>query len=315
MDAHESRNITIVTPKGERVIPYNDNLIWLPLFYALPEELVKKRPGYLDIPRNIHQLMDSPEHMVLIKEEAFLELVWDCYAWAVWQFIQVPKKDGTYQNIPGTWDNYSGDFPLWRWVYEIVSHIRAKFETDLDMGMKRLIYMKKWEKVPMLSFQQFGNMVGNLTDMIVSEQNWQPTIDEIWKNRQIEDYDGSSTHSRDFMRSWTHSRTAKHVSIEELMETGEKVDGDVLFEIEDPRSQFEEKVVGEMQMEQFRNGLTERDKTILQMRYEGHSLQEIADKVGFKTASAVKKHIDKIAGNYEDFVGDEFSSFLNKHIK
>lgn len=315
MDAHDSRNITIVTPKGERFFPYNDNLIWLPLFYALPEELVKKRPSYLNVPRNIHQLRDSPEHMALIKDEAFLELIWDCYAWAVWQFIKVPKKDGTYQNIPGTWDNYSGDFPLWRWAYEIVSHIRAKFKTDLDWGMKRLIYMKKWEEVPMLSFQQFGNMFGNLTDIIVAEQNWQPTIDEIWKNRQIKDYDGSSTHSRDFMRSWTHSRTAKHVSIEELMQTGEKVDGDVLFEIEDPRSQFEEKVVGEMHMEQFKAGLTERDKIILQMRAEKYTMQEIADKVGFKTPSAVKKRLEQITGSYENFVQEEYNTFLDEHTK
>jgi hypothetical protein len=217
MKAYESRNLYIVTPKGTRKIPYDHNLIWLPLFYAIPEELLEKRSIYLKIPRNIHQLMDSPEHMALIEKEAFLEFVWDCYAWAVWQAFRVPKNDGTYQSIPGTWDNYSGDFPLWRWSYKVVVHIRAKFETELELGMERLIRLKKWVEVPTLSFQQFINMVGNLTDMIVAEENWQPMIDEIWKNRQIEDYDGSSTHSRDFMRSWTHSRTAKHISIEELM--------------------------------------------------------------------------------------------------
>ena len=315
MKAYESRNLYIVTPKGTRKIPYDHNLIWLPLFYAIPEELLEKRSIYLKIPRNIHQLMDSPEHMALIEKEAFLEFVWDCYAWAVWQAFRVPKNDGTYQSIPGTWDNYSGDFPLWRWSYKVVVHIRAKFETELELGMERLIRLKKWVEEPTLSFQQFINMVGNLTDMIVAEENWQPMIDEIWKNRQIEDYDGSSTHSRDFMRSWTHSRTAKHISIEELMKTGEKVDGDVLFEIEDPRSQFEEKVVGEMQMEQFKAGLTERDKIILQMRAEKYTLQEIADKVGYQTPSAVKKRLEQITGSYENFIQEEYSTFLDEHTK
>jgi len=198
---------------------------------------------------------------------------------------------------------------------KVVVHIRAKFETELELGMERLIRLKKWVEVPTLSFQQFINMVGNLTDMIVAEENWQPMIDEIWKNRQIEDYDGSSTHSRDFMRSWTHSRTAKHISIEELMKTGEKVDGDVLFEIEDPRSQFEEKVVGEMQMEQFKAGLTERDKIILQMRAEKYTLQEIADKVGYQTPSAVKKRLEQITGSYENFIQEEYSTFLDEHTK
>ena len=80
MNAHESRNITIITPKGTRKIPYDHNLIWLPMFYALPKELVEKRSVYLGTPRNIHQLLDSPEHMALIESDAFLEMVWDCYA-------------------------------------------------------------------------------------------------------------------------------------------------------------------------------------------------------------------------------------------
>ena len=93
------------------------------------------------------------------------------------------------------------------------------------------------------------------------------------------------------------------------------MDGNMLFELEDPRGQFEEKVIGEMQIEQFKGALTEQDKAILQMRYEGYSLKEIAEKVGFKTASAVAKRIEKIAGSYEDFVGEEYSAFLEKHTK
>lgn len=47
-------------------------------------------------------------------------------------------------------------------------------------------------EMPRLSYQQFGNLVGNLTDMIVKEQNWQPMIDEIWNNCQVSDYSGKS---------------------------------------------------------------------------------------------------------------------------
>ena len=35
-----------------RISP-TSNLRWLPLFFALPEELVSKRPAYLEIPRNV----------------------------------------------------------------------------------------------------------------------------------------------------------------------------------------------------------------------------------------------------------------------
>lgn len=52
---------------------------------------------------------------------------------------------------------------------------------------------------------------------------------------------------------------------------------------------------------------------ILQLRYEGCSLKEIAEKAGFKTPSAVSKRIEKLAGAYEDFVFGEYSDFLDKH--
>ena len=114
---------------------------------------------------------------------------------------------------------------------------------------------------------------------------------------------------------YMHSRTAAHISIEEVLENGVMLDGDMLYEIEDPRGQFEEKVLGEMHIDQFKSTLTEQDKVILQMRYDGYSLKETAEKVGFKTPSAVAKRIEKIAGSYEDFIGDEYNSFLDKHSK
>ena len=305
----------VILADGMIEIPQDSNLSWLTLFYALPKELVEKRAVYLNLSRNIHKLLNSPEHTELIKSDAFLELVWDCYAWAAWQFFQVPKSDGTYQDIPGDWQHYSGDFPLWRWSYEIIRYLRMKFEHEMEWSFQRLFMMGEDAELPWLSYRQFSNLVGNLTDMVVKEQNWQPLFDEVWNNRQVDDYTGKNVNKRDFMRSWTHSRTATHVSIEDALENGVMLDGNMLFELEDPRGQFEEKIIGEMQIEQFKGALTEQDKTILQMRYEGYSLKEIAEKVGFKTPSAVAKRIEKIASSYEDFVSEEYSAFLEKHTK
>ena len=44
----------------------------------------------------------------------------------------------------------------------------------------------------------------------------------------------------------------------------------------------------------------------------GHTEQEIADKLGYKTASAVHKRIAKIASIYEDFVTGEYQKYLDK---
>ena len=85
-------------------IPQDSNLAWMTMFYALPRELVEKRPAYLELPRNITQLLASEKHMKLIGEDTFLELVWDCYAWAIWQAIQVPDGKGGYKEVPGSWE-------------------------------------------------------------------------------------------------------------------------------------------------------------------------------------------------------------------
>ena len=115
------------------------------------------------------------------------------------------------------------------------------------------------------------------------------------------------------MRSWDHSRTAEHISLEDMLENGVSINGEQLYDIADPRGEFEYTVLTEQSMEQFKEKLTKQDKMILQLRYEGCSLKEIAEKVGFKSPSAVSKRIEKIAGAYEDFISGEYSDFLDKH--
>lgn len=303
----------VMLPQTIIEIPQSSNLSWLTLFYALPKELVEKRAKYLELPRNIHQVLQSAEYREMIKDDSFLELVWDCYAWSAWQFFKVPHKDGTYHDIPGDWSHYSGDFPLWRWSYEITKHFRKKFENEMEWSFQKLFLMDKDDELPWLSYQYFSNLIGNLTDMVVEEQNWQPMIDEIWNCRQVNDYTGKNFSKKDFMRSWTHSRTAVHVSFDELLEEGTTVDGEQLFDIADPRSEFESEVIHKFYMEDFKSRLTEQDAKILQMRYDGSSLQDIANAVGFKTAGAVSKRILKIAGTYEDFVSEEYGKFLDEH--
>ena len=92
MEKSNPYSFYVVLADGIMEIPQDSNLSWITLFYALPKELVEKRPTYLELPRNIHQLLNSKVHCKLIQSEAFLELVCDCYAWSAWQFFQVPGK-------------------------------------------------------------------------------------------------------------------------------------------------------------------------------------------------------------------------------
>ena len=181
-------------------------------------------------------------------------------------------------------------------------------------GTRSPDYSDKDDELPWLSYQHFGNLVGNLTDVIVLEQTWQLMIDEIWNTRQVNDYTGKNINKKDFMRSWTHSRTAQHISFDELLEEGTTVDGELLFDIADPRSEFESEIIHKFYMEDFKAQLPGVDSKILQMRYDGHSLKEIAAAVGFKTPSAVSKHVEKIAERYDNFISDEYGKLLSKCI-
>ena len=55
-------------------------------------------------------------------------------------------------------------------------------------------------------------------------------------------------------------------------------------------------------MEQFEATLSAKDKTILDLRMKGRTLQEIAGIVDYETPSAVKKRIGRIADQYETFI-------------
>ena len=85
----------------------------------------------------------------------------------------------------------------------------------------------------------------------------------------------------------------------DVLENGVSINGEQLYDIADPRGEFESTVLTEQSMESFKEKLTEQDRIILQLRYEGCSLKEIAEKAGFKTPSAVSKRIEKLAGAYE----------------
>ena len=287
------------------------------MFYALPKELVIKRKDYLDIPRNPYEVLYTDNYNYLINDDVFLQLIWESYAWSVWQFIQVPRRDG-YGNIPGKWTDYSGDFPLWRLCFVIQNYFRKKFEYGMEWSFQKLFMMPKEMQIPWLTYQQFSNLIGNLTDMIVEEQNWQPMIDEIWKNRQIEDYsERKSTYKRDFINKWycSWNKKKRPIFLDEAIKSGEEISEELLVQLPSPREDFETRILSKQKVEAFFETLNGKDKRILQMRMDGCTLEQIAKFAGYKTPSAVYKRIQKIATAYEDFVSKKYGEFLDIHSK
>ena len=117
------------------------------------------------------------------------------------------------------------------------------------------------------------------------------------------------------MRSWDHSRTIPMLSLEEIKEAGTVIGNDALYDISDPAAEFETKVLDKMKMEDFKKRLSDIDLKILELRAQGLTQQEIAKEVGYKVPSAVSKRIEKIAEQFEAFVGKEYGEFLDRHVK
>lgn len=278
-----------------QILP-EDNKSWLTLFYSLPEELISKRPAYMNLPRGPFDVIRSDDYAELLNTDVFLELVWDCYAWSAWQYFEVPNKDGDYREIPGSFNSYSGDFPLWRLSYTIIPYIREKFE-HIGLSFQSLFNMPRGMEVPFLTYQQFSNLIGSVVPMIVKEQNWQPMIDTIWATRDETDYDfRNSLVKKDFMRRWSHSRTdvGAMLSLDQLMEDAP----DSITSESDP---FEAEIIERQAFEAFTATLSERDRQILKLKAFGLKQEEIAEQVGYKTHGAVSKRVHIISEKYREY--------------
>lgn len=290
-------------------IDYSDSRSWLTLFYALPLEIIEKQKEYLAIPRCPYEVLRTDKYADLINDELFLQLVWDSYAWAAWQCFRVPGKDGTYRDIPGIDLFYSGEFALWRMAYYAVGLIREQFQKS-GLGFQELFGLDQKQEIPYLSYQQWSNLIRNAMDRIIAEQNWQPVIDGIWNSRTPEDY--SEYYSRvkaAFESQWNHSRTKAGkgmLSLEAIMESGPERKS--LFEIPD-RTDYSEEAVTRLCLSQFLSMLSGKDRDILQLKSDGLPDWEIAERVGYKTHSAVVKRMKRISECFDEYIKNSYASY------
>ena len=150
----------------------------------------------------------------------------------------------------------------------------------------------------------------------MAKHNMNEIIAVAAEYRCFEDFDYRNSRQKiDFYRKWYHTR-AKNVTVESLEEIKERYaennDG-MEWDIPDENSNMSHTVLEPMAASEFLASLGETDRQILTMRMEGIKLEKIAEKLGFKTHSAVHKRIRKIGLAYEKFSGEDFG-FSQKKI-
>lgn len=262
----------------------NNYFRFLPMFYMIPRECLITYPKYLNLPRNIHTFKSSPDACKLVTSEEFLWLILNCYAYNSWNSFLIPGQYGIYKNIPDEWRHYALESPLVLLSYQMVLWELQKIEELNDFNLQGLFDMPTCEEVPWLSEENFLDHIEALTTIIIAEKSLQPLIDEMWKLRQHEDYGSLNGNKKDFYQKWNGSRKYTidtYDTIPEFVQT---------IAVND----IENDIFINMIYDQLSESFSKKDFEIFKLYYAGYTQQEIADKIGYKTPSAVNKRLDKL---------------------
>ena len=150
---------------------------------------------------------------------------------------------------------------------------------------------------------------------VMEKYNMNAAIQVAKEFRCFEDFDfRDSRQKTDFYRKWYHTRT-KHptISLEGFQEDYAENHNGQEWDMPDSSQDIETDVTAQVLVDEFKSSLNEKDMAILQMRMEGNTLEEIAEKLGYKNHSGVLKRIRKIGLAYEKFTGEDYG-FENKKI-
>ena len=263
--------------------------------------LLKCGQELYSFPRDFNQLMVDGDALNMVASDLFTECISDCYAYMAWPYLcpEIP-----YMEI------FSGDSPSWRlahaagiWIEELtIVGLLPTFETLFHKPKENLYF----GFVPIEDVSLFMSII---VPMAVKRHDIQILLDTEKEYRCFEDFDYRESHQKtDFYRKWYHTRT-KHpqISLEGYQEQMKEYYDDIDWEVPDPVSSFEEEVETRVDVNRFLSTIDDKDKQILQMRAEGYTTQEIADRLGYKTHSAVVKRIKKLGKAYQKFSGLNFS--------
>jgi hypothetical protein len=286
--------------KGGSVTPLR-NAAWIPAFYFIPEDILQKCGADIySIPRTIGELWKDEAAIATVESDLFNLVLSDAYAYMVWPFLcpEIP-----YMEI------FSGDEPSWKLAHRPGIWVRALQECGYMPTIEELLASGEYDyEFNFMSWEAVSYLLSVAVPWAVQSNNLQPIIDTAKEFRCFEDFDYRESNQKiDFVRKWYHTRT-KHpqISFEGYQEHCKQYYDDIEWEIPDPISSFEEEVEARVDVNKFLSKIKDKDKQILQMRAEGYTNQEIADRLGYKTHSAVVKRIKKLGKMYQDSSGLNF---------
>ncbi|MDE7172511.1 MAG: hypothetical protein K2O11_11670 [Oscillospiraceae bacterium] len=263
-------------------LPYDTPLRYLPLVYILPYDVLMRCPTLRKLPRSMGALNASPEWAGVIQSKQFWNEIIDAVAALVFPHF----------GFGGWKEHYTGWFPVWRLSYALPLWAKG-VERNRGWGLQALFNLPPDFEIPFFDPEDVKASIGEVVRQTIEGQGWGPMLDVIREMPCDEDFEPWDTNARkDFLRKWHHTRSKRvqTVSLEECMEDG----GSGIHALPDPAGDFTGQVEGEDSCQRFKATLSEKDMAILELRVEGYGYQEIADKLGYKTHSAVVKRMEAI---------------------
>lgn len=199
---------------------------------------------------------------------------------------------------------YSGYHPAWIFSHALPYWIKALNDAGFLPSIEDVV--KEMQTSTVFHFMR-DEYVNNILTEVVPQAMEKFGMNEIIAVAKLypcfEDFDDRPSRQKtDFKNKYYHKKT-KHpmVSLEEFKEKYKKTHDNAEWDQIDETIDIERDITAEINVADFLETLSENDKQILELRMKGLTYKEIAEKVGYKTHSAVLKRIKAIGKDFEKF--------------
>ena len=255
------------------------------------------------IPRNPQKLIRDYNAVAVVESDLFIQLMMDAYAYMVWPYM----CPGEYMEV------YSGYDPAWIFAHSPAYWVQEMLEENVIPPSSRLLRMNG--DIDWVTEEEANDILLWLVPQTMAHYGMREVISIAEEYRCFEDFDfRASNQKKDFYRKWYHTQT-KHpqISLDGFKDDyAEEHDG-LEWDIEDESSNFENESTVKVLAEQFMETLSEKDKKILQLRLEGYTMEEVAEKLGYANHSGVLKRLRKIGQAFEKYADVDYG-FDGKRI-
>ena len=260
------------------------NAEYIQLFYFLPKSLLDKC-GKLpfQISRYPYELFTDWKQIELIESDQFALLMYDAFHYLVWPYMGLNVER----------EVYSGNHPAWKLSHAPSFWIKTMQDESVLPSIESLV--KDIQPITLMNFLSDEYVDTVLLDIVpkTMERFGMNDIIAVTKAyRCFEDFDDRPSQQKtDFKNSYYHRKT-KHpmISLESFQEKYKKDHDGSEWDVIDESFDLEGDTAAKVDVESFMSTLSEKDRKILELRVEGYTYQEIADKVGYKTHSATGRN-------------------------